>query len=99
MTQSEYFLLPWYAKLLTKTVNAVKAFITGIISFFKNLPKNVSSFFKKIGNGFKNFGRTFAQGGLRTKLSYFIMGAGNLFRGQIIRGLLFLEQKLLIYGI
>lgn len=93
MTQSEYFLLPWYAKLFTKAVNAVKAFFTGIIGFFKYLPKNVSSFFKKLGDGFKNFGRTFAQGGVRTKLSFFIMGAGNLLRGQIVRGLLFLATQ------
>ncbi|MGN0636975.1 MAG: carbohydrate ABC transporter permease [Huintestinicola sp.] len=93
MTQLEYFLLPWYTKLIVKIVETVKGAVLGIVNFFRGIPKNVSSFFRKLGDGFKNFGKTFAEGGLRTKLSFFIMGMGNLFRGQIVRGLLFLASE------
>ena len=39
-----------------------------------------------IGRGLGWLGSTFVHGDALTKLSYIIMGAGNLFRGQIIKG-------------
>ena len=36
----------------------------------------------------------FSQGDVRTKLSFILMGSGNLFRGQIIKGLWFLLAEL-----
>ena len=47
-------------------------------------------FLQKIGNGFSNFGKRFADGSIGTKLSHFIFGAGNFYHGQIIKGILFL---------
>ena len=48
------------------------------------------SLFRKIGNRFSDFGKRFADGSLGTKISHFIFGAGNIYNGQIIKGLLFL---------
>ena len=48
------------------------------------------SLFWKIGNRFSDFGKRFADGSLGTKISHFIFGAGNIYNGQIIKGLLFL---------
>lgn len=45
-------------------------------------------------NPFKFFGQTFVEGDIFTKLSFIIMGLSNLFRGQIIKGLLFLFSEL-----
>ncbi len=45
-----------------------------------------SSFFEAIGNGFKTIGVTFAEGDIKTKLSYLIMGLGPILRGQILIG-------------
>lgn len=70
-------------------------------NFFVNLPHNLAkffimlgNFFKKvflgIGHGFANFGKRFAKGDWATKLSYLIMGMGNISKGQYIKGLLFL---------
>ena len=90
MTTTEYYILPWYKKLGVKTYSAAKNIAGGLAGFFRGIPKAAAGFFRAIGNGFKNYGTTFAKGGALTKLSYVMMGAGNLFRGQIIKGLLFL---------
>ena len=60
---------------------------------FKNLFIKIGRFFKNLGlgifNWFKEIGLTFAHGDWKTKVSYFIMGFGNIARGQVMRGLLF----------
>ena len=90
MTTTEYYILPWYMKLVVKVCNAAKKIAGGLVGFFRGIPKAAVGFFRAMGNGFKTYGTTFAKGGALTKLSYVMMGAGNLFRGQIIKGLLFL---------
>lgn len=90
MTAAEYYILPWYKKLGVKAYSAAKNIAGGLAGFFRGIPKAVAGFFRAMGNGFKNYGTIFVKGGALTKLSYVMMGAGNLFRGQIIKGLLFL---------
>ena len=46
--------------------------------------------FAGIGRDLGEIGATFVQGDWKTKTSFFIMGFGNLARGQILRGILFL---------
>ena len=68
-------------------------FFASIPGKFKNLGLKIWHFFKNLGlgifNWFKNLGLTFVHGDWKTKVSYFIMGFGNIARGQILRGLLF----------
>ena len=75
-------------------------------NFFVNLPKNcgkvlkaIGNFFKKIfvgiGKGFAGFFSRFIKGDWATKLSYIIMGFGNIVRGQVVKGLLFLATEVL----
>ena len=68
-------------------------FFVSIPGKFKNLGIKIGRFFKNLGlgifNWFKNLGLTFAHGDWKTKVSYFIMGFGNIARGQVLRGLLF----------
>lgn len=72
--------------------------------FFVNLPKNIARFFKflgrklaaffcAIGRGFKNYGIGFVKGDWSTKVSYLIMGTGCMFKGQVIKGLLYLAVE------
>ena len=69
----------------------VNFFTHGIPNFFT---KTIPGFFKKlglgIGHGVTNFGKRFARGSIGTKISHVICGFGNLYRGQIIKGLLYL---------
>ena len=46
-----------------------------------------SGFLKWLGNDLKDIGQTFARGDWKTRLSFLIMGFGQLCRGQIVRGL------------
>jgi len=76
-------------------------FLHRLLSFFASIPlklwngiKGIGRFFKKIGlniaNECKDIIMTFVHGDWKTKLSYLFMGFGNIARGQILRGLLFL---------
>ena len=69
-----------------------------------NLPKNLVKFFSIIGRFFKRIGLAigkgcrdyvtrFIKGDWATKLSYIIMGCGNIAKGQIIKGCLFLVSE------
>ena len=71
-----------------------KLFFAAIPNKFYNLFVKIGLFFKNLGigifNWFKNLGLTFAHGDWKTKVSFFIMGFGNISRKQILRGILFL---------
>ena len=70
------------------------AFFKAIPTWFKNLGIKIWTFLKKLFWGivyfFRDLGVTFWKGDWKTKVSFFIMGFGSLFRGQWLRGLLFL---------
>ena len=59
----------------------------------------ISRFFRWLGKDLKEIGLTFAEGSWATKLSFLIMGFGQLVRGQLVRGLtmLGLEGGILFY--
>ena len=75
-------------------------------TFFVNLPKNILKFFMIIGRFFKKIGLGFAKGvsgyvtrfikgDWATKISYVIMGFGNIAKGQIAKGCLFLVTEVI----
>ncbi len=61
----------------------------------KNSP--VSDFFSGLGNVFKLIGTTFVNGDFKTKISYVIMGFGQLLRGQFLKGGVFLALEILFF--
>ncbi len=72
-----------------------------ICSFFASIPTGLKNLVLSIGRGigkaavgikdeFADLWNTFKNGDTPTRVSYLIMGFGNLCRGQILRGLLFL---------
>ena len=62
---------------------AKKPFFHRVGAWFARLGKAIAKPFKRFGLRFKN-------GSIYTKISYFLMGFGNLSRGQIGKGLVFL---------
>lgn len=76
----------------------LKSFFMGIpraiVGFFKMIGLIIKKFFVGIGRFFKNFGVRFAKGDIGTKLSYVFMGMGNIFHGQIMKGILFLAAEI-----
>ena len=59
-------------------------------------PGLVRSFFRWLGADLADIGRTFAGGGFKTKISYLVMGFGQLMRGQIVRGITMLGCEVLM---
>ena len=87
-------------------LSKINRFFYKFAYFFVSLPFKVWSFIKKIGKYIKkgflrvvaefvDIGKTFKNGDWKTKVSYFVLGFGNLARGQIGRGILFLAFELI----
>ena len=85
-------------------MNVFERFWYKLKEFFRNLPAKTKAFFCAIGRAIKNFicgiGRGiadffvgFVKGDIFTKVSYFIMGFGNIARGQIFKGFIFLALE------
>ncbi len=78
-------------------------FICSIPGWIVGLGKGIADFFVKCGtsvkDGIMDIGYTFAKGNWAVKLSFLIFGLGNLYYGQVLRGLLFLlfEAVFFIY--
>ena len=77
--------------------------------FFAAIPRGIKNLFlgigRGIGKGCRAVGRevsdiisTFVDGDWKTKLSFLVMGFGNIARGQILRGLLFLLFEVVFIG-
>ncbi len=90
LTTSEYIRLAWYKKILYN----IKLFFVAIGLYFarfgNTIGKGVSGFCKGVGKECKDIVLTFKNGSWITRVSYLVMGFGNLLRGQIMRGVLFL---------
>ena len=72
----------------------LKCFFAAIPRWFAKIGIAIGRFFKNlflgIGRELKDLVTTFIHGDWKTKVSYVFMGFGNIARGQILRGLLFL---------
>lgn len=79
------------------------------VGFFASIPVaiwhailGIGNWFKKAGlaiaNELKDIVQTFVNGDWKTKLSYLVMGFGNIARGQVLRGLLFLIFEVVFIG-
>ena len=99
-----------YSDLEYLRLSKGQRFANKLAAFFTGIPGAIGRFFIKIGlaikNGFmalvneiKDILSTFIHGDWKTKTSFVIMGFGNLTRGQILRGLLFMlfEAVFIIY--
>ena len=66
--------------------------------FFAGIGKGLAKGAKAIGSECADIVSTFVHGDWKTKLSYLVMGFGNIARGQILRGLLFLLFEVVFIG-
>ena len=80
----------------------IQLFFCAIPLFFKRIGSSIVKFFKNCGvsvkDEFVDIGTTFTKGNWAVKLSFFIFGFGNLFYGQIMRGIFFLAFELIFIG-
>ena len=85
-----------------KKIYSLMSIVLGIPAFFKNVGLAIWNAIKAagsaIGKELADIGTTFVHGDWKTKISYVIMGFGNLTRGQFLRGLLFLLFEVVFIG-
>ena len=62
----------------------------------KNVFSRIGTGFRVLGADIKDIGTTFAKGDWKTRVSYIVMGFGQLMRGQIVRGVTFLGLEILM---
>lgn len=67
---------------------------SGIGHFFKSAGSAISKFFKWVGTDLKDIGITFVKGDWKTRISYVVMGFGQLMRKQFARGIAFLALEI-----
>lgn len=98
LTDLEYLKLGKFSAM----VYNLKMFLCAIPQWFITVGKAIVSFFKNcalaVKNEFLDIITTFAKGNWAVKLSFLIFGMGNLFYGQIARGLLFLLFEVVFIG-
>lgn len=94
----EYLKLNKFQAFLYK----LKLFFFAIPGFFKGVGLAILNFFKNcalaIKNEFVDIFTTFTKGNWAVKLSFLIFGFGNLYYGQIMRGLFFLLFEVVFIG-
>ena len=85
-----YYRLSWFERIFYRIGIFFKNFGRGFCGFFARIYKAIISFFVGIGKGFKEFGLNFWRGDALTKASHAFMGLSHLFRGQVVRGIVYL---------
>ncbi|MDO5326703.1 MAG: sugar ABC transporter permease [Clostridia bacterium] len=85
-----------------KSTYSLMSMVLGVPGFFKNLGLTIWNAVKSacaaVGREAKDIWTTFVNGDWKTKISYLVMGFGNLARGQILRGILFLLFEVVFIG-
>ncbi len=98
LSDLEYLKLNKFEALLYK----LKLFFFAIPGWFKGVGVKILELFKNCGLAIKNefcdIGRTFYKGNWAVKLSFFIFGFGNIYYGQILRGIFFLLFEIIFFG-
>ena len=95
----EYLRLNKIQRLIYKIQEFFCSIPGATVRFFKKLGTKILDFFKFLIEDIVDIGVTFKKGSWMTRVSYLIMGFGNLARKQILRGLLFLlfEAAFVVY--
>lgn len=90
MKYIDYMQLNPFQRFWYNFSNAMKAFPGKLKNFFVAIGVLIVKFFKGIGKAVVGYVSRFIKGDWAVKISYIIMGFGNMVKGQIIKGLLFL---------
>ncbi len=97
----EYLQLSKWRRFVYALVCFFVSIPTGIWNGIKNLGKLIKKGCLAVKNEALDIWTTFVTGDWKTKISFLVMGFGNIARGQILRGLLFLafEVVFIVYMI
>lgn len=97
----EYLKLPKWKRFLYVLLCFIVAIPGSILNFLKKIGCNIKKVFISVKDEFIDIYATFKEGDYKTRISFLIMGFGNIARGQILRGILFLlfEIVFIVYMI
>ena len=98
LTRSEYFRLNGIQKLLYNILLFLYAIPATAAKVAIAAWKGIKGFCIKCKNEVVDIFVTFIKGSWQAKISYLIMGFGNITRGQIFRGLLFFAFEVVFFG-
>ena len=87
-----------WERLTYKLMKRILGIPAAIGRLFAKIGKGCVNLVKRIGAEIKDIVTTFVHGDWKTKLSYLVMGFGNIARGQVLRGLLFLLFEIVFVG-
>ena len=99
LTDLEYLRLNTLQRLWYNIVLFVLGIPGWLASLVKAVGNGIAGAFRSIRNELTDCATTFTRGSWKTKVSYLVMGFGNIARGQVLRGLLFLvfEAVFIVY--
>ena len=93
MKYIDYMRLNPFQRFWYNFSSAMKAFPGKLKKFFVAVGVLIANFFKGIGKAVAGYVTRFIKGDWAVKISYLIMGFGNMVKGQFIKGLLFLASE------
>ncbi len=94
MKYIDYMQLNPFQRFWYNFSTAMKAFPGKLKKFFVAIGTIIVNFFKGFGKAVAGYASRFVKGDWATKLSYIVMGFGNMVKGQLIKGLLFFVIEL-----
>ncbi len=94
MNYIDYMRLNPFQRFWYKFSNGLKSFPKKLGAFFAALGKLIVGFFVGIGKAVAGYVTRFIKGDWATKISYVVMGFGNMVKGQVLKGVLFLAIEL-----
>lgn len=99
MADLSYLKMTPAERLLYRTGSFVRDLPGKLLSGVRRIPRAAAASLRRLSGIFSELYRGFRDGDAKTRISYFLMGFGLLFRGQIVRGLLYLvfELVFLVY--
>ena len=94
----EYLKLPRYRRLAYKVASFFASIPGAVWGLIKKIGLAIASLFTGIGREISDIVSIFVHGSAPTKISYVVMGYGNMARGQWLRGILFLLFEIVFIG-
>lgn len=97
VSSSTYTRMNWFLKILYNIGYFLLCIPVFVLKLFVGLVKVIGKVAVSIWNEIRDFIMIFVKGSIFTKASYFVMGIGNLCRGQFVRGLFFLAFEVCFF--
>ena len=89
-SELEFLRLSQWQRFCYRFVAFFRAIPHAFAEFFVNIGRTAKTWWLKFVDELRDIGATFTGGDWKTKVSYLVMGFGNLSHGQILRGVMFL---------